>query len=323
MIRRARLTDAAAIAAVHVASRRAAYAGIVAQDALDALSEDAYRTRWERALTGATRIPAIVLVATDASERIIGFASGGATRHEVPGYDGELYTLYLLPEAQGQGLGRRLFCAIATGLYGRGQRALCACVLADNPARGFYEHLGGAPLRTEPHTIGAADYPATWYGWPSLDPFIPSLRPVHSSDPAIFYEHQCDPEALRMAAVLPRERDAFMAHWARIIDAGADTMRTIVDAGEVAGYIVCWEQSGEWKVGYWLGRESWGRGIASVALSRFLEQVTMRPLFARVAKQNPASRRVLEKCGFEVTGEERFELREGEWAEEWVLRLGG
>ncbi|RPJ44644.1 MAG: N-acetyltransferase, partial [Chloroflexi bacterium] len=77
---------------------------------------------------------------------------------------------------------------------------------------------------------------------------------------------------------------------------------------------------GEREVGYWLGREFWGRGIATQALTAFLEQVTERPLFAHVAKHNLSSRRVLEKCAFAVVGEGSW-TPGGEAVAEWVLRL--
>lgn len=55
---------------------------------------------------------------------------------------------------------------------------------------------------------------------------------------------------------------------------------------------------------YWLGRGYWGKGIATRALSAFLERSQIRPLYARAAKDNIGSIRVLEKCGFKTTGED-------------------
>src|SRR5262245_31865411 len=81
-----------------------------------------------------------------------------------------------------------------------------------------------------------------------------SLRDVKESDLAIFYEQQLDPEATRMAAFPSRGWDAFMAHWAKIMNEQTATNQTIVFDGRVAGYIVCWKASDEWQVGYWIGR---------------------------------------------------------------------
>ena len=68
--------------------------------------------------------------------------------------------------------------------------------------------------------------------------------------------------------------------------------------GQVAGHIACYPQEGELEVTYWLGREFWGRGLATQALNRMLHLVIGRPIFARVATDNIGSIRVLQKCGF-------------------------
>jgi RimJ/RimL family protein N-acetyltransferase len=130
------------------------------------------------------------------------------------------------------------------------------------------------------------------------------LRAVRADDLPIFFAHQADPEAARMAAFPPRERDAFMAHWTKILADESVTTRTILVGGRVAGNLVCFEQEGEREVGYWIDRTHWGKGVATAALARFLEQVTERPLFARVAEHNAGSIRVLEKNGFARAGRE-------------------
>jgi RimJ/RimL family protein N-acetyltransferase len=73
---------------------------------------------------------------------------------------------------------------------------------------------------------------------------------------------------------------------------------------QVAGNVVSWDQAGRRLVGYWMGREFWGRGVATRALSAFVTELMERPLHARVAKDNVASLRVLEKCGFTIAGED-------------------
>jgi RimJ/RimL family protein N-acetyltransferase len=130
------------------------------------------------------------------------------------------------------------------------------------------------------------------------------LRDVTEADLPLFFEHQRDPVATQMAAFPARERAPFMAHWASILADPALAKQTILVDGQPAGNIVSWEQDGQREVGYWLGRAYWGRGIATQALAAFLDQVTPRPLYAYVAKHNIGSRRVLEKCGFILTGED-------------------
>jgi RimJ/RimL family protein N-acetyltransferase len=128
------------------------------------------------------------------------------------------------------------------------------------------------------------------------------LRDVIEDDLAVFFEQQRDPEAVEMAAFPAREREPFFEHWHRIM--GDDTLvaKTIVSEGEVAGNIGSFEREGKRLVGYWLGREFWGRGLATRALAEFVEEITVRPLYAEVATTNIGSIRVLEKCGFAVVG---------------------
>ena len=134
-----------------------------------------------------------------------------------------------------------------------------------------------------------------------------ALREVTKEDLPIFFEHQLDPEATRMAAFPSRDRDAFMAHWGKIMKSGTGIVNTILADETVAGNVVCWEAAGEPNVGYWLGKTHWGKGIASAALAQFLAKIEARPVYAHVAKHNFASIRVLQKCGFQLAREERCE----------------
>jgi len=129
------------------------------------------------------------------------------------------------------------------------------------------------------------------------------LRPVTESDLPILFEHQREPEANEMAAFPARDRDAFMAHWTRILSDATLAAMTVVVDGCVAGNVGCWTQDGQRLVGYWIGKEHWGRGVATQMLSQFLRLVADRPLHAHVAKHNVASIRVLEKCGFAFCAE--------------------
>jgi RimJ/RimL family protein N-acetyltransferase len=125
------------------------------------------------------------------------------------------------------------------------------------------------------------------------------LRDVAETDVPIFFEHQLDPEATRMADFPARDAEAFNAHWERILRDDTLTKKTIVYEGQVAGNVVSWvDQDGKRLVGYWVGKEFWGKGLATKALGELLEEVTVRPLYAYVAKTNVGSIRVLEKCGF-------------------------
>ena len=152
------------------------------------------------------------------------------------------------------------------------------------------------------------------------------LRDVVADDLPIFYEQQLDPEANYMAAFTskdPTDREAFLQRWQRILNDGSITSKTIISEEQVAGSVSSYrdeEMEGP-EVTYWLGRSYWGQGVASRALTAFLDIVQVRPIFARVAKDNPASRRVLEKCGFTVCGEgQGYANARGAEIEEFILR---
>jgi RimJ/RimL family protein N-acetyltransferase len=125
------------------------------------------------------------------------------------------------------------------------------------------------------------------------------LRDVVEDDLPVLFEQQRDPEAVEMAAFPSREREPFFEHWHRIMRDEELVAKTIVSDGEVAGNVVSFERDGKQLVGYWLGREFWGRGLATRALAELVQELTVRPLYAEVATGNIGSIRVLEKCGFE------------------------
>jgi RimJ/RimL family protein N-acetyltransferase len=146
------------------------------------------------------------------------------------------------------------------------------------------------------------------------------LRDIEPSDLPTFYEHQLDADATRMAAFPARDRAAFDAHWAtNVLGNPAAINRTILVDGQVAGNIGSWPQDGVRLVSYWLGKEHWGKGVATRALGAFLHLVTERPLHAHVARHNVGSIRVLEKCGFTVEREESGDVT-SEDVTELVLR---
>lgn len=147
------------------------------------------------------------------------------------------------------------------------------------------------------------------------------LRDVIESDLPILFEQQLDPEATAMAAFPSRDRDSFMGHWAKIMANSSNILKTIVFEGHVVGSLASFELLGEREVGYWIGKEYWGKGIATLALAKFVSLVKTRPLFGHVAKHNIASRRVLEKCGFAVIGEDRYVNPADEEVEEFILKL--
>jgi RimJ/RimL family protein N-acetyltransferase len=124
------------------------------------------------------------------------------------------------------------------------------------------------------------------------------LREVLDSDLPVFFEQQKDSESNEMAGLATRESQAFDEHWEKIRADGTIYLRAVIYRELVAGHVVSWKVQGKWFVGYWIGRELWGRGLASKGLKCFLGVVGERPLHARVSFDNTGSMRVLEKNGF-------------------------
>ena len=166
MARPATVDDAPAIARVHVASWRSTYQALLPGDFLESLSEAGYTDRWRRFIDGGSSRVYVV----EHEGELIGFASGGRERAGETGYRGELYALYVLDAFQRRGYGSELVSAVVAGLREMGLEDMIIWVLRDNqPARSFYERLGGVYVRTQPITIDSVTLEEVSYGWPRLD----------------------------------------------------------------------------------------------------------------------------------------------------------
>ncbi len=120
----------------------------------------------------------------------------------------------------------------------------------------------------------------------------------------------------------PADRDVFFAHWRRILSDPTVTMKVIAWEGRVCGIVGSYLLDGKPQVTYWIGREFWGKGIATRGLTKFLATFGTHPLYASAARDNVASIRVLEKCGFVRCGSGRaFAEARGEEIEEVFFEL--
>jgi len=152
-----------------------------------------------------------------------------------------------------------------------------------------------------------------------------TIRPATPSDAPILYRIESDPFARRMAAFCgeePASLTAYQARWERML-ADADVVaRTVIWNGRVVGSVLRFNLLQQPSVAIWIEREVWGRGIATRALALFLREISVRPLFARVAKDNVGSRTVVERCGFKPVGEDKgFARLRGTDLEELIYRL--
>ena len=152
-----------------------------------------------------------------------------------------------------------------------------------------------------------------------------TLREVRDTDFPIFFTHQLDREANWMAAftvVDPSDRSAWDARWERLRQDDKICIRTVLGDGEVVGSILAYGEPGIREISYWIGKQHWGHGIATKAARIFIAEVGDRPIYARVAKDNLGSMRVLEKCGFVIVmGDKNFAHARNRMIEEWVMRL--
>lgn len=159
--------DAYAIARVHIDSWLTTYRGLIPDTVLDNLSSERRRDWWQDIVIGPQKVDVVV---ADDSGQVAGFAYFGAEREKDPVYHGELYAIYLLKDYQKKGLGRLLFKATADGLLTRGLNNMIVWVLSTNPARRFYEKLGGIYLRDKPEKFGEVTLQESAYGWDDIHP---------------------------------------------------------------------------------------------------------------------------------------------------------
>jgi ribosomal protein S18 acetylase RimI-like enzyme len=167
-IRLAKPEDAPGIGKVQVDSWRSSYKGLVADDFLAALSYQRRTQVWSQNLSNPQNTGFLYVAETRPGD-MVGFVAAGPEREGDPTYRGELYAIYLLQQAQGQGLGRKLVDIVMRELCERGFSAMLLWVLKDNrPARKFYEALGGEYLREKPIEIGSQVLIEVAYGWKNL-----------------------------------------------------------------------------------------------------------------------------------------------------------
>ena len=165
LVRQATVKDAGAIAKIHVDTWRSAYRGLVSEDYLAALSYRRAEDRWITQLSGAA---GFCLVAETSGGVMVGFAAGGPERENSPEFASEVYALYVTPSYHRRGVGRQLMVAMAREFLRREGLGMKVWVLAGNPARGFYEALGGRLAGQKPIEIGGKPLLEVAYGWPDV-----------------------------------------------------------------------------------------------------------------------------------------------------------
>jgi len=164
-LRAARGEDIEAIARVEVETWRATYPGILPDRVLVGMSEERQQSSWR----GLVRFrPGDVIVVEHEQVGLVGFGNCGAQRDSSIDFAGEIYTLYVAPEAQNQGVGRRLLLALFERLLEKGRSSALIWVIRANPSRYFYERTGGKLVLTRKIRVGGVPVEAVAYGWRDL-----------------------------------------------------------------------------------------------------------------------------------------------------------
>lgn len=168
LLRRATAQDAAAIAAVRIDSWRATYRGMIPDAYLDGMRLEESSALWTRILSATGNNTTAVFVA-EVDGEVVGFAAGMFLNEERFGLNAELTAIYLKPEAQRAGLGRRLVALVAEAYRAQGAGGLLVWVIAGNKAaRKFYEQLGAELLIEQAFTWDGLDLLEAGYGWRDL-----------------------------------------------------------------------------------------------------------------------------------------------------------
>jgi [ribosomal protein S5]-alanine N-acetyltransferase len=134
-----------------------------------------------------------------------------------------------------------------------------------------------------------------------------NLRDMTEADLDVLFDIQDDDIARHMAAFTSADggdRDTYVARFRRLLADDTIINKVILVDDEIVGSIASFVLEGDTEVTYWIRRDRWGRGIATAALAELLRQVTVRPLFARVAADNAGSAKVLLRNGFTRVGED-------------------
>jgi L-amino acid N-acyltransferase YncA len=163
-IRKAMPADVKGMAKVHVDSWRTTYKDMFPEEYLQSLSYESREELWNRAIPNG-----YVFVAENDQGDIVGFSSGGRERTgNYPGYEGELYAIYILQEYQGNGIGRKLVMPLIEVFKKERIHSMIVLVLDENPSKYFYQSLGAKEIDHLQDTIAGKEVTELVYGWKDL-----------------------------------------------------------------------------------------------------------------------------------------------------------
>lgn len=177
ILRRATAADAAAIAEVRIKSWRATYRGMIPDAYLDEMQLEDSTAHWTRILEVAS--DKVCVFVAESEDGVVGFASGMLLQEEKFGLNAELTAVYLNPDMQRSGIGRRMVQEVAQALQAKGAKGLLVWVISGNkPARKFYEHLGAELLIEQSFNWDGMDLQEVGYGWKDLGALTPDTARI-------------------------------------------------------------------------------------------------------------------------------------------------
>ena len=172
-MRLAQVSDAPSLARIYVEAWREAYAGILPDDLLVAMSRRRQEISWRRLIESGrlARSAAArqgVLIAELKAKGPVALASFGRARDRGLPYDGEVYALYVDPNYIGRGIGRRLLSESFRRLAEWGAKSCVVWALEGAPSRFFYQAMGGRLIARREGKLGGKDIAEIGFGWPEL-----------------------------------------------------------------------------------------------------------------------------------------------------------
>ncbi|MBN08114.1 MAG: GNAT family N-acetyltransferase [Rhodospirillaceae bacterium] len=172
--RPAQLADTRAISEVYIDTWRSTYAGTLPDHVLVGMKADRLSSSFARALEHRTEI---IMVADHREHGIMAMGSAGRNRGDNATYSGEVYTLYVHPDFQNQGMGETLMAHLFRALAEAGHTSALIWVLAPNPSRFFYERMGGQRAGERREMLWGTTLREWAYGWTDLKKTIHHKRP--------------------------------------------------------------------------------------------------------------------------------------------------
>jgi len=166
LVREGKPGDAFGIAKVHVDSWQYAYRGLVKEEFLNNLSYEKTVQTWEK-FFAQKKGDAFIFVASDSEKGLVGFISGGVSRDQEFSYEGEIYAIYVAPDWQGKGIGKRLLEQAKRYFKAKGKGSFYLWTLASSRSRRFYEACGGEWRHQKVGFIGGGEYELAGYVWGS------------------------------------------------------------------------------------------------------------------------------------------------------------